>query len=175
MGVQQRSRQMAANHMCLMQFWGFVKVFKSPTQSQQPIILKKNKKTKRVIQTLEGCIRKLKFSSRDLWGRVLQLAASSYWMVPHGSTGMTLFLILYGREALMPEEILHVTYASNYIYEVAVEKHIIKMLAIHQEAIKKNQVSIQRSKESLLESLLKRRSHTILLLVTLFWWISKRE
>ena len=42
----------------------------------------------------------------------------------------------------MPEEIPHVTYASNDSYEVAVEKHIEKMLAIHQEAIRKNQVSV---------------------------------
>ena len=47
----------------------------------------------------------------------------------------------------MPEEILHVTYASNDSYEVAVEKHIGKILAIHQEAISKNQVSVKRSKE----------------------------
>ena len=39
------------------------------------------------------------------------------------------------------------TYASNISYEVAVEKHIEKMLAIHQEALKKNQMSVQRSKE----------------------------
>ena len=45
----------------------------------------------------------------------------------------------------MPREIPHVTYASNDSYEAAVEKHIGKMLAIHQEATKKNQVSIQRS------------------------------
>ena len=76
----------------------------------------------------------------------MQLAASSYWMVPHGSTGMSLFFILYGREALMPEELLHTTYASNDRYELDVEKHIKKMLAIHQEAIKKNQVSVQRLK-----------------------------
>ena len=43
------------------------------------------------------------------WGRILQLAASSYWMVPHGSTGMSPFLMLYGQEALMPEEIPHAT------------------------------------------------------------------
>ena len=47
----------------------------------------------------------------------------------------------------MPEEIPHVTYASNISYEIAVEKHIEKMLAIHQEALKKNQMSVQRSKE----------------------------
>ena len=57
---------------------------------------------------------------------------------------MSLFLMLYGQEALMPEKILHVTYASNDSYEVAVEKHIGKMLAIHWEAIKKKQVSVQR-------------------------------
>ena len=79
--------------------------------------------------------------------KLIQLAASFYWMVPHGSTGMSPFLMLYGREALMPEEIPHVTYASNDSYEVAEEKHIEKILAIHQKAIKKNQVSVQRSKE----------------------------
>ena len=61
---------------------------------------------------------------------------------------MSPFLMLYGKEALMPEEIPHVTYVSNDSYEVAVEKHINKMLAIYQEAIKKNRVSVQRSKEN---------------------------
>ena len=41
--------------------------------------------------------------------------------------------MLYGQEAFMPEEILHVTYASNDNYKVAMEKHIGKMLAIHQK------------------------------------------
>ena len=109
----------------------------------------------------------MKVTSREEWGRILQLAASSYWMVPHGSTGMSLFLMLYGREALMPEEIPHVTYASNISYEIAVEKHIEKMLAIHQEALKKNQMSVQRSKEYLTESLLRKANRIILLLVIL--------
>ena len=52
-------------------------------------------------------------------------------MVPHEGTGMSPFLMLYGREALMPEEIPHVNYVSIDSYEVAVEKHIGKMLAIH--------------------------------------------
>lgn len=83
-----------------------------------------NGKAEKVIQTLKGCIRKLKATSREEWGRVLQLAVSSYWTVPHGSTGMSPCLMLYGREALKPEEIPHVTYSSNDSYEVAVEKHI---------------------------------------------------
>ena len=33
------------------------------------------------------------------------------------------------------------------VFEVAVETYIRKVLAIHQEAIMKNQVSVQRSKE----------------------------
>ena len=38
------------------------------------------------------------------------------------------------------------TYSSNDSYEVAVERHIGNMLAIWQEAIKKNQASVQRLK-----------------------------
>ena len=44
----------------------------------------------------------------------------------------------------MTEKIPHVTYTSNDSYEVAVERHIGKMLAIHQEAVKKNRESVQR-------------------------------
>ena len=80
---------------------------------------------------------------------------------------MSLFLMLYGQEALMPEEILHVTYVLSDSYEVAVEKHIGKMLAIHQEAIKKNQMSYRSQKNILIESLLRRDSHIILLLALL--------
>ena len=48
-------------------------------------------------------------------------------MVPHEATGISPFLMLYGREAIMPEEIDHTTYASNSNYEKAVAGHIAKV------------------------------------------------
>ena len=86
-------------------------------------------------------------TTRDEWGRILQLAASSYRMVPHESTGFSPFLIVYGRDAIMPEEIPHMTYLSNEDYKTAVEKHIRRMLAINEKAKEKNQESVRRSKE----------------------------
>ena len=37
-----------------------------------------NGKAKRVIQTIKSCIRKLQVTSKQGWGRVLQMAASAY-------------------------------------------------------------------------------------------------
>ena len=48
-------------------------------------------------------------------------------MVPHEATGMLPFLMLYGREALLPKEIEHTTYGSDSDYEKAVAGHISKM------------------------------------------------
>ena len=49
-------------------------------------------------------------------------------MVPQEATGISPFLILYGREAIMPEEIDHTIYASNLDYEKPVAGHIAKVL-----------------------------------------------
>ena len=88
----------------------------------------------------------MQVTTREEWGRILQLAASSYRMVPHESTGFSPFLMEYGQEAIMPEEIPHMTYLSNEDYETAVGKHIGRMLAINEKAREKNQESVQRSK-----------------------------
>ena len=42
-------------------------------------------------------------------------------MVPHKAMRMLPFLVLYGREALVPEEIPHLCYASSNSYDVAVK------------------------------------------------------
>ena len=68
-------------------------------------------------------------------------------MVPHEATGMSPFLMLYGREALLPEEIEHTTYGSDSDYEKAVERHIGRMLEIQELASQRNSGAIQRSKE----------------------------
>ena len=96
-----------------------------------------NGKAERVIQTLKNSMRKLQVTTREEWGRILQLAASSYRMVPHESTGFSPFLMKYGREAIMHEEIPHMTYLSNEDYKTAVGKHIGRMLAINKKAKEK--------------------------------------
>ena len=100
-----------------------------------------------MIQTIKGSIRKLQVTSKQAWGRVLQTAASAYRMVPHEATGMSPFLMLYGREALLPEEIEHTRYGSDVDYEKAVLGHIEKMLGIQEQALEKNAASIERSWE----------------------------
>ena len=97
-----------------------------------------NGKAERVIQTLKNSMRKLQVTTREEWGRILQLAASSYRMVSPESTGFSPFLMMYGWKAIMPEEIPHMTYLSNENYETAVGKHIGRVLAINEEAKEKN-------------------------------------
>ena len=65
-------------------------------------------------------MRKLQVTSREEWGRILQLAASSYRMVKHEKTELSPFLMIYGWEAIVPEEIPHMTCLSNKDYKTAV-------------------------------------------------------
>ena len=98
-----------------------------------------------MIQTIKGSIRKLQVTSKQAWGQVLQTAAGAYRMVPQEATGMSPFLMLYGREALLPEEIEHISYGFNVDYEKAVAGHIRKMLGIQEQALEKNAASIEKS------------------------------
>ena len=68
-------------------------------------------------------------------------------MVPHEATRMSPFLMLYGREALLPEEIEHTTYGSDSDYEKAVAGHISKMISLQELAGSRNSRAVQRSKE----------------------------
>ena len=80
-------------------------------------------KAEQVIQTNKGSVRKLKATSKEAWGQILQMAASVYRMVLHEATRKLPFLMLYGREALLPEEIEHNRYGSDSDYEKPVERH----------------------------------------------------
>ena len=68
-------------------------------------------------------------------------------MVPHESTGLSPFLMMYGWEAIIPEEVPHMTYLSNKDYKTAVGNHYGRMLAINKKAKEKNQESARKSKE----------------------------
>ena len=70
-----------------------------------------------------------------------------YRMVPHEAVGMLPFLILYGQEALLPEETEHNTYFSDPDFKKAVERIIGHILRIQELASQKNSVAIQKSKE----------------------------
>ena len=61
--------------------------------------------------------------------------------------GMLPFLMLYGCEALLQEEIEHTMYGSDSDYEKAVERHIGQMLKIQELASQRNSGAIQQSKE----------------------------
>ena len=91
-----------------------------------------NGKAERVIQKIEGSIRRLQVTSKQAWGQVLQTAASAYRMVPCETSGMSPFLMLYGRESLLPEEIEHTRYGSKINYEKAMAGNIEKMLGIQE-------------------------------------------
>ena len=62
---------------------------------------------------------------------------SAHRVVPHKSTGVSPFSILYERHTFIPEEIDHITYAFETDYETAVAVHIAKVLNL-QEAVSKN-------------------------------------
>ena len=92
-------------------------------------------------------MRKLKATSKQAWGQILQTAARAYRMVPHEATGMLPFLMLDGCEAMLPEEIEHTMVGSDLDYEKAVERHIGQMLQTQELASQSNLSAIQKSKE----------------------------
>ena len=119
-----------------------------------------NSKAEQVIQTIKGSVRKLKATSKQAFGLNLQTAASAYRMVSHKATGISPFLMLYGCEALLPEEIEHTMYGSDTDYKNAVERHIGQMLQIQELASWRNSVAIQRSKEFFDRRYVKKTAHT---------------
>ena len=62
-----------------------------------------NGKAEQVIRTIKGSIWKMKITSKQAWGRVLQTAASAYRMVPHEATGMCHFLCFMGVSPCYPK------------------------------------------------------------------------
>ena len=68
-------------------------------------------------------------------------------MVPCKSNGISPFLMLYGREAIMPEKIDHTIYASSFDYKKAVAGHKEIFLDLQDMASKNNENKIQKSQE----------------------------
>ena len=58
---------------------------------------------------------------------------------------MSLFLMLYGREALLPKEIEHTTYNTDSEYEKAVAGNISKIISIQELASSRNSQAAQQS------------------------------
>ena len=75
----------------------------------------------------------------------MQIAASAYQMVPHEAIEISPFLMLYGQDAIMPEEIDHTMYASNSNYKKAAAGHIAKVLNLQDMASKNNEEKVQKS------------------------------
>lgn len=91
----------------------------------------------RFIQTIKGIMHSLKLDSIKDWKKALHIAVSAYRMVPHRETGFSPFIMLYGRESILPQEIQYTKFQTIEDHEKAVENHIRKMLSIHEVALKK--------------------------------------
>ena len=106
-----------------------------------------NGKAERMIQTSKRNVKKLQLDNHRDFSRALQIAVSAYWMVPHKPTGFSPFQLLYGRDPLMPEEILQTIFKSDEDYEIALSSHIQNMIELNQQAIKSNQQSQEKTKK----------------------------
>ena len=69
-------------------------------------------------------------------------------MVPHRDTGFLPFVLLYGREAITPYEILFTRYASEEQYQDTLSSHILKMFELHQGAFLSNRRYQMKTKET---------------------------
>ena len=69
------------------------------------------------------------------YSHALQVAVSSYKMVPHPSIGFSPFYLMYGCEPLIPDKISFTTYLSDEDYEVTLISHIQDMIELNQSAL----------------------------------------
>ena len=60
--------------------------------------------------------------------RNLNKAVSAYYMVPHRATGFSLFVLLYGHEAITSYKIPFTRYASEELYQEALSSQIKRCL-----------------------------------------------
>ena len=79
-------------------------------------------------------------------------------MVSQNSSELSPFLMMYGQEAIMPEENPNLTYLSKENYKIEVENHIGRMIAISQNLREKPQESTRRSKERFGRNMLRKIS-----------------
>ena len=78
----------------------------------------------------------------------MNVAVSTYRMVPHRATGFSLFVLLYGCEAFTPYEILFTWYDSEEQYQDALSSHIEKMFELHKRAFFSNRKYQMKMKET---------------------------
>ena len=105
-----------------------------------------NGKAERIIQTLKQIMRNIRIGNHMNWRKALWIAVAGYRMVPHRGTGFSPFMMLYGREAGLPEEIGLVEYETYENYEEAVQSHVENLLEIHRIANYTNQVYWNKTK-----------------------------
>ena len=65
----------------------------------------------------------------------LGMAVAAIRMVPSRATGFSPFLLFYGREGLVSDEILHVEFNTEADYDLAVENHIEQLVETYNQAL----------------------------------------
>ena len=72
------------------------------------------------------------------WKRAIKISVLAYQMIPHCAIGVSLFLMLYGREPMLPQEVPFVKFDSPIDYNLAVKNHIPEIICIHDLVMAKN-------------------------------------
>lgn len=73
--------------------------------------------------------------------RNLNIAVSAYWMVPQRATETLPFVLLYGRETIIPYEIPFTRYMLEDLYQDALSSHIKRCLKSTQELTSQTDVT----------------------------------
>ena len=67
-------------------------------------------------------------------------------MVPHRSSGISPYIMLYGQEPIMPEEINFIKFKKVEDHEIAIKNHIKNMIDIHELALGRRKFYINKMK-----------------------------
>ena len=124
----------------------FFNDFSIKQSTSAPFHPESNGAAERFIRTLKQILKCYKIESVSNLKRFLNIGALAYRMVPHRSNGISLFVMMYGREAIMPEEVNYVYFQKVEDYDMAVKRHIQNIMDIHELAMARHKVYVNQMK-----------------------------
>ena len=78
----------------------------------------------RVIRTIKEMVASQGLDNQNYWKKAIFVAVSAYRIVPHRATGFSPFMMIYGQESILPQEIDQIHFILAGSYEEALVRHM---------------------------------------------------